>query len=41
MEQEINGRQLQMKTTSIEDNLMQDNLNERQPLWKTILKTQP
>ena len=30
MEDDLNGRQPQWKTTSIEDNL-----NERQPQWKT------
>ena len=49
MEDNLNGRQPQWKTTSMEDNLnkrrpewktksMEDELNGRQPQWKTTLR---
>ena len=37
MEENFSGQQLQLKTTSIENKLKKDDLNERRPQWKTAL----
>ena len=34
MEDDLNGRSPQWKTTSMEDNLNGDDINGRQPQWK-------